>query len=489
MNVNAEKKQNIKKSKLLQIIIPIIVGFTIAFIIPQPSDLPLNAWYYFAIFVTIIMSVALEALPMGAIGLIGISVIAALGILDKPGKEVLSWAISGFANSVVWLVFAAMIFAVALKDTGIGRRIALFFIKKLGKTALGLGYAITLADFILGPFMPSNTARSFGTMYPITRATAEALDSHPDESAGRIGSFLLFTSFTATFISSSTFLTAAAMTVLGIQYIADATGLPPISWTSYLLGFIPQAIILIIITPLIAYKFFPPQIKRFPEAPAWASEQLKEMGKLKRKEIITLIIFLSALLGWVFMHDIMPPAMVAIMAVAAMLVTKVIDWEQVLEEKSAWNIVMVLGTLITLANGLRDVGFLTWVSQASAAYLVGLTLSPIMIIILLALIDYLLHYLYVSITAHVTTLMPLWLAVVSAIPGFPVQLFGMVLIHTKEGFGAMTPYGAGHGVGYLLSGYFPDHKKFWVAESVWAYTYLGIMFCSIPYWIWLYGWQ
>lgn len=484
-----DPKPERKTSKLLQITIPIVIGLIIAFIVPNPEGLSTNAWYYFAAFVTIILSVALEALPMGAIGLIGISFVAILNLLGKSGKDTLSWAISGFSNSVVWLVFAAMIFAVALKDTGIGRRIALFFIKILGKTSLGLGYAVTLADFCLGPFMPSNTARSFGTMYPITRATAEALDSHPGESAGKIGSFLLFTSFTATFISSSTFLTAAAMTVLGIEFIAAATGFTPISWMSYFVGFIPQALILLVTTPLIAYKFFPPEIKKFPEAPNWAAEQLKEMGKFSKKEVITFIIFLFALVAWITLDHIFPPAMVAIMAVSAMLLTKVITWEQVIEEKSAWNIVMVLGTLITLANGLKDVGFLEWVSQASATYLVGLALSPVVIMMLLALIDFLLHYLYVSITAHVTTLMPLWLAVVAAIPGFPVQLFGMLLIHTKEGFGALTPYGAGHGVGFLLSGYFPDHKKFWKAESFWAYTYFALMIVSIPYWIWLYGWM
>jgi len=478
-----------RKSQILKIVIPGLIGLIIAFVIPQPTDLPIKAWYYFAVFATIIISVALEALPMGAIGLIGISVISLSGLLDKTGKEVLTWAISGFANSVVWLVFAAMIFAVALKDTGIGRRIALLFIKWMGKTALGLGYAITLADFALGPFMPSNTARSFGTMYPITRATAEALGSRPDESASKIGSFLLFTSFTATFISSATFFTAAGMTILGANFISQASGLPVISWMDYFVGFIPQAIIVIIMTPLIAYKFFPPTIKKFPEAPVWASNQLKEMGGLTRKEIYTLIIFFAALLAWIFLHNTMPPALVAIIAVSAMMVVGVITWESVLKEESAWNIVMVLATLITLANGLRDVGFLTWVSKASATYLVSIALSPIVIIVLLVLIDFLLHYLYVSITAHVTTLMPLWLAVVSAIPGFPVQLFGMILLRTKEGFGAMTPYGAGHGVGYLLSGYFPDHKKFWVAESVWSYTYLAIMLLSIPYWIWLYGWM
>jgi L-tartrate/succinate antiporter len=108
--------------------------------------------------------------------------------------------------------------------------------------------------------------------------------------------------------------------------------------------------------------------------------------------------------------------------------------------------------------------------------------------LVLATLDYVIHYLYVSVTAHVTTLMPLWLAVVKGIPGFPVQLFGILLIHNKEGYGAMTPYGAGHGVGYLLSGYFPDHKKFWKAETIWSYSYLALMYLSIPYWIWLYGW-
>ncbi|MBE3573504.1 MAG: DASS family sodium-coupled anion symporter [Moorella humiferrea] len=476
-----------EKSKILQALIPIVVGIVIA-LIPRPAGLAPYAWYYFALFVAVIIGVALEVMPMGAVGLTGVAIIGGLNLVNKAPKDTLAWALSGFSNSVVWLVFAAMIFAVALKDTGIGRRIALWLIKKLGKNSLGLGYAITLADLALGPFMPSNTARSFGTMYPIARSTAEALGSHPGETASKIGSFLLFTSFLATFISSSTFLTAAAMSVLATEYISKATGLPPISWISYLYGFIPQAVILIIITPLIAYKFFPPEIKKFPEAPVWASGELEKMGKLSFKEISTLIIFICALIAWIFAHEIIPPAMVAIIAVVLMIVTGVIKWEQVLEEKSAWNILIVLGTLITLANGLKDVGFLDWLAKASTAWVSGLGLSPILIMIILVTIDYLIHYLYVSVTAHVTTLMPLWLAVAKGIPGFPVQLFGIMLIHTKEGFGAMTPYGAGHGVGYMLSGYFPDHKKFWKAETVWSYTYLALMFVSIPYWTWLYGW-
>jgi L-tartrate/succinate antiporter len=474
--------------KLMVALIPVFIAVFIA-LLPVPQGLKPNAWYYFATFVGIIVGIALESLPMGVIGLIGICLVSLLNLLEKKPADTLNWALSGFSNSVVWLVFAAMIFAVALNNTGIGRRIALVFIKKIGKTSLGLGYAIALADFVLGPFMPSNTARSLGTMYPITRSAAEAMGSHPGETANRLGSFLLFTAFTATFVSSSTFLTAAAMSVLAVDFIAKATGLPPLSWMDYLLGFIPQAVIVFAMTPLIAYWFFPPTVKHFDEAQAWASEELRKMGRLSTKELVTLGIFLLALLGWIFLHKLLPPAMVAIIAMVLMIVFRAITWEQLLGDRGAWNIMIVLATLITMASGLSIVGFLDWMTKASTVWVSHIGLSAIQIMIVIALLDYVIHYLYVSITAHVTTLFPLWLALASAIPGFPVQLLGVLLIHTKEGYGAMTPYAAGHGVGFMLSGYFPDHKQFWKAETVWAYTYMGVMLASIPYWIWLYGYK
>jgi L-tartrate/succinate antiporter len=474
--------------KLMVALIPVFIAVFIA-LLPVPQGLKPNAWYYFATFVGIIVGIALESLPMGVIGLIGICLVSLLNLLQKKPAETLNWALSGFSNSVVWLVFAAMIFAVALNNTGIGRRIALVFIKKIGKTSLGLGYAIALADFVLGPFMPSNTARSLGTMYPITRSAAEAMGSHPGETANRLGSFLLFTAFTATFVSSSTFLTAAAMSVLAVDFIAKATGLPPLSWMDYLLGFVPQAVIVFAMTPLIAYWFFPPTVKHFDEAQSWASEELRKMGRLSTKELVTLGIFLLALLGWIFLHKLLPPAMVAIIAMVLMIVCRAITWEQLLGDKGAWNIMIVLATLITMASGLSIVGFLDWMTQASTGWVSHIGLSAIQIMIVIALLDYVIHYLYVSITAHVTTLFPLWLALASAIPAFPVQLLGVLLIHTKEGYGAMTPYAAGHGVGFMLSGYFPDHKQFWKAETVWAYTYMGVMLASIPYWIWLYGYK
>ena len=128
-----------------------------------------------------------EPLPGGAIGLIGVTLVAVLAPyvlfspaeLAKPGfkpvGDALKWALSGFSNGTVWLIFGAFMFALGYEKTGLGRRIALLLVRAMGRRTLTLGYAVTIADTILAPFTPSNTARSGGTIYPVIRNLPAAL--------------------------------------------------------------------------------------------------------------------------------------------------------------------------------------------------------------------------------------------------------------------------------------------------------------------------
>ena len=56
---------------------PIVVAIVIA-LIPAPAGLPQHAWYYFAIFAGVIVGLMFEPLPGGAIGLIGVTLVARL---------------------------------------------------------------------------------------------------------------------------------------------------------------------------------------------------------------------------------------------------------------------------------------------------------------------------------------------------------------------------------------------------------------------------
>ena len=117
--------------------------------------------------------------------------------LAKPGfkayNAALTWALSGFSNGTVWLIFGAFMFALGYEKTGLGKRISLLLVKKMGRRTLTLGYAVAVADTLLAPFTPSNTARSGGTIYPVIRNLPALYDSKPnDPSSRRIGSYLMW---------------------------------------------------------------------------------------------------------------------------------------------------------------------------------------------------------------------------------------------------------------------------------------------------------
>ena len=112
-------------------LVPIAVAIAIA-IIPAPAGLAPHAWYFFAIFAGVIVGLMLEPLPGGAIGLIGVTVVTVLSPwvlyapaeLAKPGfkpaNAALTWALSGFSNTTVWLIFGAFMFALGYDKTGLG---------------------------------------------------------------------------------------------------------------------------------------------------------------------------------------------------------------------------------------------------------------------------------------------------------------------------------------------------------------------------------
>jgi len=243
---------------------PVLAAIVLA-LIPAPDGLAQHAWYYFAIFVGVIVGLMLEPLPGAAIGLIAVTLVA---VLDEwvffspeqlakpgfnPGNASLAWALSGFANSTVWLIFGAFMFALGYEKTGLGRRIALLLVRAMGRKTLTLGYAVMMADALLAPFTPSNTARSGGTIFPVIRNLPPLYDSKPnDPSARRIGSYIMWTAIASTCVTSSMFLNALAPNLLAAELIRKTVQVD-LSWMQWFMAFAPVGILLLLAVPLLAY--------------------------------------------------------------------------------------------------------------------------------------------------------------------------------------------------------------------------------------------
>jgi len=466
-----------------RVAIPVLVTLGLA-AVPPPPGLAQHAWYYFAIFAGVIAALVTEPLPNPAVGLIGLSLTALLSRyvlfapadMAKPGfkatSQTISWALSGFSSTTVWLVGGAFMFALGYQKTGLGRRIALWLVRSLGKSTLMVGYATTFADAILAPFTPSNTARSAGIIFPIVSNLPALYDSRPhDPSARRFGGYIIWTTFAAGCVTSSLFMTACAPNFLAIEFISKIVHVD-ITYAQWMKGSLPFALPLLLALPLLGYVLYPPEIKRSAEVSIWAGSELRKMGTISSREIILAVLVTCAILLWVMGGSFIDPTLTAFVVIALMLVAGVVSWEDMAKNHSAWTTIMLLATLVTLADGLSRAGFVKWFADYVAAHVGGY--SPTLILVLMVTVYFFSHYMFASLTAHTTAMMPMMLAAGMGIPGLSAPTLAMALALTTGLMGVITPYATGPGLAYYNSGYVPP-ADFWRLGTVFGLIFLGAL--------------
>ena len=461
----------------------------VLYLLPVPGGLAPNAWHYFAVFAAVILGLILEPIPAAAIGLVGVTLAGVGRLVESSPAASITWALSGFQDRTVWLIFGAFVFSIGYGKTGLGRRIALWLVRLLGGRTLGLGYAIALADLVLAPGTPSNTGRSAGILYPVIRGIPDLYGSEPGPTARRIGAYIMWTAFATTAVTSSLFLTALAPNAAALALVKQATGLE-IGWTEWLLGAWPIGLPLVALVPLLVYLLYPPEIRSSREVPAWAAQELRRMGPIARPECVMAAVVALAVFLWIVgsNRDVALPLVgsqfidatgVVLLANALMLVTGVVSWDDILGHKSAWNVLVWFATLLALADGLNRVGFVAWVAGGFAATLGGLPPGGVMV--LLVAFFFVVHYMFASLTAHAAAVLPVVLATGAAVPGLPVKTFALLLVYSLGLMGVISPYATGPAPVYYASG-FVSRRDFWRLGLVFGVIYLATLLAvGIPY--------
>jgi L-tartrate/succinate antiporter len=457
-------------SNNMKLLLPVLIAVIVA-LLPTPEGLSTNAHYFFALFLGVIVGLILEPIPAALIGLVGVSIAATFGLVGETAKASRNWALSGFSNGVIWLIFAAFMFALGYKKSGLGKRISLMLVKALGKTSLGLGYAVAFADGILAPFMPSNTARSAGTIFPIAINIPQMFNSTPENEPRKLGSYISWVAIAATCVTSSMFLTALAPNLLAVSLVEKNTGII-IEWGQWFGTLAIIMVPLFLAIPFVTYIVYPPEQKKSPEAPAWAKKELEKMGSISKNELLMLGLGLLALVMWIFGKQIGVNGTITALSVLCLLVlTKVITWEDVITNKGAFNVFIWFATLVTLASGLKKVGFLKWAADLISTNLVGL--EPVSIAIILLVLFFLFHYLFASVTAHTVALLPLFLGVaVNLLPSEMIQPLSLLLVGSLGLMGILTPYATGpspiwYGAGYI------SQSTWWKLGAIFGMIYLS----------------
>ncbi|EPO4471556.1 DASS family sodium-coupled anion symporter [Escherichia coli] len=329
------------------------------------------------------------------------------------------------------------------------------------------------------------TARSAGTIYPVIRNLPALYGSSPhDESARKIGAYLMWTAMSTTCVTSSFFLSALAPNLLSIALIEQQTGIL-IGWTDWFIALLPTGIILWSVTPLLGYYLYPPTEKKNDQVPVWAKKQLSQMGRLTIKEVILILLVVGALILWIGCSEFIEPAIASLVIIALMILTDIISWDDIVSNKNAWNTFFWFATLVGLASGLSEVGFVRWAGDQIASVLSGV--GEAFTILALVVLYFFLHYFFASGTAHVTALLPLMIAVVSQMEGVNIMAFSLLLCGTQGIMGVITPYATGPSPIYYGSGYIQP-SEYWRLGFVFGVIYfLVYIIIEYPWLKYLFG--
>lgn len=463
----------------------IALGLTLLiwFVIPVPADVSPAAWHLLALFAGTIAAIIGKALPIGAVSMIAIALVAITQV-TRPGSPegAIADALSGFSNPLIWLIAIAVMIAVALTKTGLGTRIGYHFIALFGKKTIGIAYGLVLSELVIAPVTPSNTARGGAIIHPIMKSIADGFKSSPDlGTQNKLGRYLALVNYNANPITSAMFITATAPNPLIVDLIAKGTGAAiQISWSQWALAALLPGLCMLALMPLVLFWLYPPEIKNTPDAKPMAEAELRKLGPMKQAEFITLAVLAMMLAMWAGVPELLlGPQMeinattTAVIGLSCLLITGVLTWEDILKAKSAWDTLIWFAALVMMASFLGKLGLIAWFSLSIQQGISQLGLTWVGATAILVLVYFYSHYFFASTTAHITAMFGAFFAAGLAL-GAPPMPLALLLAFSSSLMMSLTHYGTGTAPIIFGSGY-TSLNEWWGAGAVMSVVNLLVL--------------
>jgi DASS family divalent anion:Na+ symporter len=440
-------------------------------ITPPPEGLTLQAWRLFGLFAAVIVAVVVNALPILTASVLAMSASVLSGLLP-PAK-----AYAGFANGTILLIVVAFLVARAVVKCGLGARVGYAVVSVFGRSTLGLSYSLFLVDGLIAPAFPSNTARS-GVIYPLAFSLAEAGGATPDDdSCRRVGSFLMFSGVVSLSLSSALWMTAMAANPMGAE-IARTLGVQ-IGFGSWLLAASLPTLAGMALMPPLLYWLIAPERTATPEAPAAARRALSALGPLTRDEKTVLAAFVGMVALWAGAATFaLDSTAVAFLGLGVLLASGALTLDDIAKEGDVLATFIWFAVLFTISGQLNELGFMGFLGQRLASSLRGLPTVPAGLLLVVTYV--LLHYIFVSQTAHLLALFGVFLDVGAQL-GVPVTPLAFQLLFATNYFSAIAPQGSSANLLFAGSGFLSQRDLYRLGAATTAFSLVLYLIVGTPW--------
>lgn len=346
------------------------VSFLIMSFLPVPKGISPEAWKVLAMASLMLIWWISEAVPIAVTSLLPLVLLPSMGVAK------LEAAAAPYANPVVYLFMGGFVIALAMEKWALHKRIALQIVNMTGTNANGIIGGFMMATAFISMWI-SNTATAI-MMLPIGLSIITLMQNQisPDkENEKGLRNFsismMLAIAYGANIGGTATII-GTPPNVVFAGYMRENFNVEVTFLTWMMIG-TPFAIILLIFTYFLTVKvLFPNNLGNFGGAKEIINSELKELGPMTTGEKLTLFIFISTALSWIFrlQIDAIFPAIkisdTTISLVAAMLLFIIpvslhkkeflLNWSDT--EKLPWGILLLFGGGLSLADSLASTGII-----------------------------------------------------------------------------------------------------------------------------------
>ena len=438
-----------ESNKKLAFLLLALVLYGIVLALPLPAGLTPSGQVALGLLVLVVVLWISECVSPAnsAVVLVGAAVLGLMGTsLTEGGKVMNSTAalttmLSGFSSTAVLLVAAALFLAVALKHTGLDKRIALAVMSKIGVSPARLILGAMIVGFVLALFIPSATAR-VGAVIPIMIGITAALGLAVNSS---LGATLMVVTAAACSIFNMAIKTGAAQNIISLNFMQQAFG-HNITWSQWFITALPFTVGMCVVLFFAALWILRPQVPEGDDMPAKLRQQLAALGPVSSAEkrlmaVAALLLVMWSTEGVLHPFDTTTTTQIGI---ALLLMPKigVMHWSQA-EKLVPWGTIVLFAASISLGNLLSKTGAAGWLAQQTLGQL-GLSTLPVVAVIgALSIFSIVLHLGFASATGLASTLIPIMIAFTQTLPVSKETAFGIVMIQSfVVSFGFILPTNA-----------------------------------------------
>ena len=414
-----------------------LIAFVLFRLVP-PAGLTPAGYHALILFGATIFLWVSGFLPIAVTALLAMVMLPLTGIMGAKQTYAL------FGNEAVFFILGAFILAAAMTGTGLSARLARAMLVRFGSSPRRLALTVFLLAAGLSFCMSEHAVAAM--LFPVVAEITESLGLKAGKSSY---ARLLFMSIAWGCIIGgiATFL-GGARAPLAVGLLREGTGLTFsfFEWTMAA-GMIVAP--LLVVGYLLLVRFFPVDVDNVDKGLQFLNRRRLETGKASVKELVTALVMVLTISGWMMVGERVGLANIAILAVAALFTFRVISWQKI-EEYVNWGIVIMYGGSIALASALEKSGAALWlVNRGLAAF----TPSPFAIIAVISLVAILLTE-CISHAAVVAILMPIGLSLAKS-TGMDPRVITLA-IALPAGLAYCLPMGTpataiAYGSGYLKS--------------------------------------